>query len=662
MENEIMQKIKQLQKEVAKHDELYDKGQPIVTDTEYDVLYQELVDLENQYPELKKDSPTQKIDIELVDKLKKVKHLAPMLSLEKVNNENMLNKFTDKYPNEVYLLQDKMDGLTIVLTYQEGKLQTAISRGDGEVGEDLTHTVKTIKSLPKSINFLDKLVVRVEVYLSFEAFNKANTEGLYTSPRNLASGTLRQLDAAVANERELEYKVIEAVHIENTSFSLDIEQLTFIKSLGFTVVDTEVVTSSEIYTKIKEMEDNKRSNLPYMIDGMVIKLNNLNLRKELGYTSKYPKWAIAYKFKSLDAIGYLKDIVVQIGKTGQLTPVAIFDPVDIDGVTITRATLHNFANIKDKDVRIGDKILIARANDVIPQVVHVFKEQRENISTQVYEVKEECPICQKEAFYDGTHLFCVNEKCDAILKQKMIHFVSKAALNVTGFGDKAVELFFDEKFIKEPLDLYELEAHKEAILSLKGYSDKKYNKIVEGLETAKNVPFDRFIYSLSIPLIGKTASKEISKHFKDANSLLMTVKEGNLEKELEKLSDFGPKMKESFASYFNLETIPLWEKFITIGFTLKSDNYIDNQVESNTSLAKLKGLTFVITGALSRSRSEIQKELEMLGAKVTGSVTKNTNYLVMGSDAEGTSKHKKAITLNIRILTEEDLYELIQNI
>lgn len=657
-EQAVYQEIQNLREEVKTHEELYERNIPIITDTEYDRLFMKLVDLELANPEwMSDDSPTQKIIHVVVDGLEKVAHPSPMLSQEKVITEEGLLKFCDRSTDDV-LVELKLDGLTIVLTYNHGLLETAVTRGDGYVGENVTHTVRTFSNVPKQIDFHKKLQIRMEAVVPFVEFERINVNGEYSNPRNLASGTVRQLDASIAKERNLKGIVFDLVSAEGLEFSNDIEQLQFLESLGFEVVPYRIFTNSALMRKelldfCMTYNDQHRKNLPYMIDGLVLKFVNLNTRIDLGSTSKYPKWACAYKFKSQDATTTLREVVFQVGKSGQITPVGEFDPIEIDGVNISRATLHNFRNIGMKDIRIGDRILVARAKDVIPQIVQSMKQVRTG-NEQLIEAPPYCPACGAKTEYYGENLYCTGLTCQPQLQGKIEHFVSRKTLNIDGLGDKTVQWLLDEGFIHSFTDLFHLDSQEEALIAYDGFGKKKFENMMSGLEQAKNSPLHKVLYALSIPNIGESASKDISKVFSDMEEILtLATDETKFLEKLLQLNDFGPVMARSMIDFFsNEKNIQAIKDLQAVGFSMKSEN----QVVASSTLA---GKTFVITGKLSKGRDEFKTLIESMGGKVSGSVSKKTTYLLLGEGEEGSTKHTTAIDLSIPIINETDFWSLI---
>lgn len=655
----IQERIKQLREEISKHDELYEINKPIISDGEYDKLYQELVELEKKYPEFyDPNSPTQKIITKMVDELKKVRHNSFIGSQAKENNWEGVAKFISKADSDI-LVQYKLDGLTIVLHYENGKLAMAVTRGDGEIGEDVTHTVETIRNVPKEIDFIGKLEVRMEVIIPFKEFERINQNGEYSNPRNLASGTIRQLDARIAKKRNLQGIVFEAIEIEGREFKNDLERLLFLKDLGFEIVETKCFKQTEkeeMKRWIEIIEHQKREKLPYMIDGLIIKFNNLSVRESLGSTSKHPRWSIAYKFEAQESTTILKSITPQVGKTGQITPVAELETVTIDGVNISRASLHNYGNIADKDIRIGDTVVVVRANDVIPQITSAIKEKRKG-NEVIVKTPLSCPICGSKTEFIGANLYCTGLDCEPQLQGKIEHFASRQALNIDGLGKNTIATFFNKGIVRNFLDLYRLEDKKEDILSIEGFGEKKFNKILNGLEEAKKAPLSKVITALSIRLIGTSNAKTIANEFVTMDTLLDASKhKDEFYKKVINLDGFGKEMTDSLVEFFsNEQNREIIQSLLKLGFTMKEDVPKENNINKS-----IYGKTFVITGTLSKSRNEFKETIETMGGKVSGSVSKKTDYLLMGGGAEGSSKHKKAMENNITILSEKEFWNLVQ--
>lgn len=651
--------IKDLQDEVTKHDVLYDLGKPVITDSEYDKLYLELEALEKQFPQfVTPESPTQRIVAVIVDSLKKVTHTTPMLSQDKVHTAEDIQKFSKKAKSNI-LAQLKLDGLTIVLTYENGRLVSAVTRGDGYIGEDVTHTIQTSQDVPKRISFKGRLEVRAEALITFTDFKRINEDGAYATTRNLASGTVRQLDANVAKARNIRVIAFEFVSAMETAFTHDVQRLEFMGELGFNVVPYEVFEHSEegiqsLVDYCESFHELHRKNLDYAIDGLVLKFDDLYVREDLGYTNKFPRWGCAFKFESLEATTTLLRVVNQVGKSGQVTPVAEFETVNIDGVNISRATLHNFRNIKEKDIRIGDRIVVARANDVIPQVVQSMKEIRTG-EEEVVEAPHTCPACDSPTEAIGENLYCTGIDCIPQLEGKLEHFVSRKTLNIDGLGQKTVKLLLNKGFITSVTDLFRLKQHEEAITSMDGFGQKKFDKMIEGIEQAKKNPLHKVLYSLSIRQIGETASKDISKVFGSMEEIITLSQDVDaFRTKLLSLNDFGATMTDSMVDFFtNDQNIEVIRELQSFGFDMISE------YQGSPTGTSLEGMTFVITGKLSKGRDEFKQQIESLGGKVSGSVSKKTSYLLMGDGEEGSSKHKKALANAVPIINEEQFNALL---
>lgn len=647
-------KINFLRKEISKHDILYSKNQPIITDTEYDNLYMELEKLERENPEFySADSPTQKIVTAIVDSLEKVEHRKPMLSQQKITTEKEVIDFLLKNKSDV-LVEEKLDGITIVLTYENGRMIEAVSRGDGYIGENLLHNVIHLVNLPKIIPYKNRLEIRAEAILPFKDFEKMNVDGKYSNPRNLVSGSLRQLNSENVKGKGFKAIIFDLIFIENISFKNDTERLDFLKNQGFEIVTTKIFNLDQVgdlLNFIKSYENNIRKNLSYMIDGLVLKINNLTLRKELGYTSKHPRWACAYKFESVDATTKLIGITDQVGKTGQITPVAEIETINIEGVNISRATLHNYKNIKNKDIRIGDTVIVTRANDVIPQIIQSVKDLR-NGSEMIKEYPQKCPICNSITEFDGTHLYCTGVSCTPQLEGKLKHFASRDAMNIDGLGEKTVEEFFERGIIKIIPDIYKLEEKEEEICAIKGFGKKKFDRLIRGIEESKSRDLHNLIYGLSIKNIGRTASKELVNEFNSIENIIKTSKDKNKFKErLLNIKDFGEIMSDNMVNFFmNEENIEIIEELISLGINSKIQEEITEK-----RLLTLEGKVFVVTGNVFyfKNRKELQAKIESLGGKVTGSVSKNTDYLINNDIESNSSKNKRAKELNIPIVSEK---------
>lgn len=654
------QRIETLRSEIRKHDELYEQNKPIIGDGEYDQLYYELLDLEKQYPEFAdENSPTQKIYTIMVDELEKVRHSTFMGSQEKIKTwEGVLN-FVKRSIGKV-LAQLKLDGLTLVLTYENGILLQAVTRGDGEVGQNITHTVRTIKNLPSVIPFKGHLEVRMEGIIPFAEFERINENGDYSNPRNLVSGTLGQLSAKVAEERAVQGIVFDIITIDGMTFRTISEQLAFLKEQGFTTVESVTFDQTDeglakLEAHIQNIEKNVRKELPYMIDGLVLKFDDLDAKAELGSTSKTPRWSVAYKFASLEATTKLIGLEESVGRTGQITPVYLLETVDIDGTNVSRASAANYGDIQRRDIRINDTVVAIRANDVIPKVTAAIKDVRTG-NELVISSPTVCPSCGSPTEFDGANLFCRSEECEPQMQGKIEHFASRKALNINTLGESTVETFFKEGIVRHFLDLYNLEEKEEQICSLEGFGKKSYAKLQKELERVKTEPLHKVLIALSVKHLGETKSKDLSKVYADIDAILTASEDAEAFRvTLLALPDFGNAITESLVSFFtNPDSREMLRKMQAIGFTMKSE-LLAKPEDANLPYS---GQTVVITGTLeAMGRDEAQAKLEALGAKVSGSVSKKTSFVVVG--AEAGSKEQKAIDLGVRIVNEAEFLNMI---
>lgn len=663
MKNIIEKQIKELREEVSLHDARYEANNPIITDTEYDDLYMKLEKLERENPEFfSETSPTQQIKTTIVPGLKKARHRSPMLSQQKVNTKEEVIGFIADVRGEI-LVQDKLDGITIVLKYGNGRLVSAVSRGDGETGENLTHNALHFVNIPKVIGFKQELEVRAEAVLPFKAFEELNTDGKYSNPRNLVSGSLRQLDSGRVKGKGFKAIIFDLVYAEGKEFEKDSEMIKFLDGLGFEMVNIRAFSLENdeqidsLLEFIKDYEENQRKALPFMIDGLVLKINDLSERERLGYTSKHPRWACAYKFESLDATTKLTGITAQVGKTGQITPVAEFETVNIDNVNISRATLHNYRNIRDKDIRINDTILVKRANDVIPQVVKSISDLRDG-SEVVIEMPGNCPVCGSQTELEGENLYCIGVDCSPQLEGKLKHFTSRDAMDIKGMGAKTVERFYQEGLIKSITDIYKLKDKKDIIQSMEGYGEISCNRIIEGIEESKSKKLHNLIYGLSIKNIGRSASKDLAKEFGSLNKMIeLSANKEAFREKLLKVGTFGEIMADNVIHFFNDDkNIQILKELIGLGL-----NTTVEEIDIDSKNNSLEGKVFVVTGKVSHytNRKELQAHIEELGGRVTGGVTKNTDYLINNDKESVSSKNKKAKELNVPIISEEEFAQLI---
>ncbi len=633
---------------------------PTVTDQEYDRLMQELQDIEMKHPEwLTSDSPSQRVGGQVLDSFTKITHERMMLSLGNVFNEEELYAFDDRvkeiYPNVEYVCELKIDGLAVSLVYADGHLEYGATRGDGTIGEDITHNVKTIKSIPLSIDYDGDFEVRGEIYMpkqSFEDLNKQREkdgEPLFANPRNAAAGSVRQLDSSIAAKRKLDAFLYMVPTASEMGCQTHKESLDYIKRLGFKTNPMTRVCSSiqEVWSFIQEMTE-KRNTFPYEIDGIVIKVNHIQQQERLGYTAKVPKWAIAYKFPAEEVITKLKDIIFTIGRTGQITPNAVLEPVRVAGSTVQRATLHNEDNVKSKDIRVGDYVVVRKAGDVIPEVVRSLKERRDG-SEKEFEMIDECPYChsklvrkENEAAY-----YCLNDQCDSKKIERIIHFASRDAMNIEGLGDKILEQFYNLGFVKSIEDIYDLYKHEQEIIEIEGFGRKSMDNLIEAIEKSKENSMEKVLFGLGIKGIGAKMADNLSKVFKNMDALLEATNE-----QLISIKDVGETIVDSINRFRNdPDSIALIKNLKMLGLNM---DYLKDTSLLQESI--FNGKTVCVTGTLElMTRKEIKEYLARLGANVTGSVSKKTDYLICGKDAG--SKLEKANQLGITVLSEEEFKE-----
>ncbi len=635
---------------------------PTITDQEYDNYMRELYKLEEKYPELKQDmSPTSRVGGEIIDSFKKIKHEVPMMSLSNVFNEDEIIAFDERvkkeYPNPSYVVELKIDGLSVSLLYKKGILVRAATRGDGITGEDITHNVKTIKSIPLRLKEPLDIEIRGEIYMSKDSFNKTNEdrkkEGLelFANPRNAAAGSIRQLDSSVAAKRKLDAFLYHLPEAEKFGIYTHADALNYMKKLGFIVnPNIELVNNiNELLVYVDKWTQN-RASLPYEIDGIVIKLNDLNGQKKLGFTARYPKWATAYKFPATEVLTKLKEFKFTVGRTGQVTPNAILEPVLLMGSTISKTTLHNEDYVVQKDLRKGDIVAIKKAGDVIPEVVRAVTERR-NGTEEKFEMIKNCPICnsplirrENEAAY-----YCVNPKCDARKIEGLCHFVSRDAMYIDGFGDAIIEDFYNMGYLKSIVDFYNLYKYKEELMELEGFGSKSITNLLTSIENSKKNSLERLLFALGIRHVGKKSAKILASHHKTLDNIINATYE-----ELIETDNIGDIMAKSIKNYFSIEeNIELINQLKQIGVNM---DYLGEEVTSDENFMNK---TFVLTGSLSElTRDEAGNIIELRGGSVTSSVTKKTDVVIVGENPG--SKYNKAIELGITIWNEKEFIEKIK--
>lgn len=648
VEKRIDELIKIIDK--ANHD-YYTLDNPTITDQEYDRYMEELLRLENEYPNYKRsDSPTQRVGSEVISEFKKVTHEIPMLSLGDIFNEDEIYEFDERIrktiPNPKYVAELKIDGLSVSLLYKNGLLVRAATRGDGTFGEDITHNAKTIKDIPLKINKPIDIEVRGEIYMSKASFNKLNENGAnFANPRNAAAGSVRQLDSKVAKSRNLSNFIYHLPDPEDYGIRTHFDALNFMKELGFVINpnNRKLNNINELISYIDYWTKN-RSSLPYEIDGIVIKVNDIDDQQKLGYTARSPKWAIAYKFPAEEVLTKVRDIIFTVGRTGQVTPSAILEPVRVMGSLISKATLHNEDYVVDKDIRVGDVVAIKKAGDVIPEVVKSLPERRE-VPLKKFEMIKNCPICgsvlvrkESESAY-----YCLNEHCPAKKQEKLIHYTSRHAMNIEGFGDRIIEDFYNLGFLTDYEDFYKLDHHKEDLMELEGYGQKSVNKLLEEIENSKNLSLERLLFGLSIRHVGRKTADILARNFKNIDNLMNASLE-----DIASIKDIGMTIAKSVNKFFSDEkNIELISKLKDFGVNM----YYLKDVSEEETLFTDK--TFVLTGSLDRfTRDEAKEKIESLGGIVTSSVSKKTDVVVAGLEAG--SKLTKAKDLGITIWDEEE--------
>jgi len=659
---DVKKRIEELRKTLHQWGhEYYVLDQPSVSDQEYDQLMQELIDLEERYPEYQSpSSPTQRIGGEVLDKFEKVEHDHPMMSLSNAFSKEDLLAFDARIKRNIdqdfdYYVELKIDGLAGSLKYEDGEFIQAATRGNGQIGENVTQNVKTIYSIPLRIEEDSSLEVRGEIFMSKDAFIKANIERedegkeLFKNPRNAAAGSLRQLDSKVAAKRSLDMFIYSLMAPENHGVRTHEEALNYVKKLGFKVnpLSKRCKTIDEVLELVEEYTT-KRNTLSYEIDGVVIKVNDLSLHEEIGYTAKSPKWAIAYKFPAEEVITKVQDITFQVGRTGQITPVATFDTVLVQGSSVSRATLHNEDYVKQKDIRLGDYVKIKKAGDIIPEVVSVVLEERPKDSVP-FSMIEECPVCHEDIVKkDGqADHFCVNPDCPAKKMEGLIHFVSRKAMNIEGLGERIIEQFYNDGLIQTISDIYRLKDKRETLITKEGFGVKSIDKMLENIEKSKENNANQLLFGLGIRHVGEKVSKVIMDYAKNVFELFEVTKSDLIE-----IDEIGDVIAESVVSYFeNEENRKQLEELRDFGLNM---DYYSNKLADQD----LQDQTFVLTGKLEQfTRSEAKEMIEARGGKVTGSVSKKTNYVVAGSDAG--SKLDKANKLGVKVLSEGAFLDLL---
>lgn len=657
---EIIRQINSLREKIQDADyKYYTLADPDIDDYLYDKLYKELSDIENQYPELvTDDSPTQRVSGEPTKSFKTVQHRIPMLSLSNSYNFEELIEFDNRVKGILedrkyeYVCELKFDGLAVSIIYENGKLKIAATRGDGSKGDDVTQNIKTIRSIPLSVNKkkIKNFEVRGEVFFKKEDFIKVNEEQelkgekLFANARNTAAGTLKMKDTTVVASRALNiYSYF--FYSDEVKIKSHFESIELLKELKFPV--------NSYYKKVKNIEEVKlfcdeiekiRETLPYDIDGVVVKINSVEQQEILGSVSRSPRWAIAYKFKAKEAETKILSIVCQVGRIGTVTPVANLQPVFLAGSTISRATLHNFDEIKRKDIREGDFVKIEKGGDVIPKVLEVILNKR-NKDSKPFKVPDRCPVCNTklEKPEEEVYYYCPNYNCPAQVQGRIEHFVHRNAMEIEGLGESIIEIFLKNGFLKNYTDIYDLHLKKDEILKLERFGEKSVDNLLAAIEESKQKPFDKVLFALGIRHVGERSAKILAKSFISIDNLMNAT-----EKEIQEVHEIGPKIAQSVSAFFKDKTnISFIEKLKASGLKLESEKSLIKENES------FKNKTFVLTGTLEKyKRDEAQKIIEDLGGRVSSSVSKKTDYVLAGEEAG--SKLEKARSLGVKVLSENE--------
>lgn len=626
----------------------YQYSTPIMTDFEYDKLYDELEKLEKETNTILSNSPTQNVEPEAIDSLVKVEHPAPMLSLSKTKSIAELASFLG---NQEGLLSWKLDGLTIVLTYKDGKLSSGVTRGNGIIGEVITENVKKFKNIPLTIPYKGTLVVRGEAVIKYSDFNKMNEEldddsSQYKNPRNLCSGSVRQLDSKVTAKRNVNCIIFALIESEK-KFKLKSEEFEWLKSLGFDVVEYHKVTSNNLEEQVLYFK-NKINEYDIPSDGLVLLYNDIEYGKQLGTTAKYPKNAIAFKWQDETAETKLIDVDWLVSRTGLINPVAVFEPVELEGTIVSRASLHNVSILQGLSLGIGDTILVYKANMIIPQIADNLTQS--NSLT----IPNKCPVCNHEARIissnDVKYLYCMNDFCPAKLVKRLSQFTSRNAMNIEGLSDAIINKLADEGLIKTYADIYNLKRYKNDIISFEGFGEKSYDNLINSIEKSRNVKLANFIFALGIPDIGLSRAKLICKNYSnDINKIRNLTFE-----ELSKIDGIGEIIAKEWIDTFNNEDF-----LKELELLLKEVNFTDTSIDNNQPL---KDLIFVITGSVNNftNRDELVEYIESYGGKVVKAISNNVNYLINNDITSTSTKNTKAKELGIKIISENDLMSMIQ--
>ena len=698
-ENDNQSKLNSLYEQIIEHNKKYHQdNNPSISDAEYDELVREAIEIEKEFPEFKQtNSPTDLVGSAPLDGFAKIQHKIPMLSIQNAKNIDEVNNWVDGLKNFLlledkeeieFIAEPKIDGLSATLIYDKGELILGATRGDGAFGEDVTDNLRTIIDIPKSLNknlAPDRLEVRGEVYITHDEFNDLNEKqkkdgkDIFKNPRNAAAGSLKQLDPKETSKRPLRFFAFSWGVFSNNNFNLHSDIMNYFNDLGL-ITNPESSTHMSVNSLEKYYNNllDKRMDLGYDIDGIVYKLNRIDWRERLQSTGHHPRWAIAHKFPAEKAISEIIDVQIQVGRTGVLTPVARLKPVNIGGALVSNASLHNYEDIKKKDIRIGDTVWVQRAGDVIPQVIEVIKSKRKKENKEI-KVPKNCPVCNSDAYREiltenkgaityEKYIRCTGGfTCSSQAKERLKHFVSKEGFDIDGLGDKQINDYFDMGIIKDPTDIFSLEQtyrkNPPQIWVYSSGSKSKINtikdsaiKLFKAIDDKKNINFDRFIYSLGIRHLGSSTASLLASHFIAFNNMVSVFKLHKLDEidEVRSLDGIGDKVVNALIDFFqNRETLNLVNDLIKMGVTIQDYKKIETD-------SILSGKRIVITGTLeSMSRAEAKVRIESLGGKVVSSISKNTNYLIIGEKPTN-SKIDKANSLEVKIINENEMFKLLQ--
>jgi len=664
---DIKKEIEKLVKELNYHNyRYYVLDSPVISDEEYDMMLRRLKELEEKWGYILPDSPTQRVGAAPSEKFEKAEHREPMLSLDNAFSIEELRDFDARVKRllgsseEVeYTVEPKYDGLAVELSYKDGLLYKASTRGDGYVGEDITQNIKTIKAIPLRIEGVDKIPeeidIRGEVYLNIDEFERINKERIekgepvFANPRNAAAGSVRQLDPSITASRKLYMSCYGIGYVKGIEFKSQIEFIEWLKKGRFPVPAYVKLAKGieEVIEAIKEIEK-LRQGYPFETDGAVVKVNSFELQRKLGTKTREPRWAIAYKYPAHQGITKLKDILASVGRTGVITPVAVLEPVKIGGVTVSRSTLHNWDEVERKDIRVGDYVIVERAGEVIPHIIGVVKDRRTGEEKEV-KIPEHCPVCGSKTVREPGEVAvkCINFNCPAQVEERIKHFASRRAMNIEGLGDKTVELLHNKGIIKHFVDLYKL--RQEDIKGLPGFAELSSKKLIEAIAKSKKTTLSRLLYALGISQVGEYASKLLAQHFRKLEDLYHIKAE-----KLVQIPQIGEKTAKTIEQFFNNEeNLKAIEELKRMGLKVENPEF-----EEEKKPSPLKGLTFVITGTLPKPREEVKEMIEKAGGKVSSSVSKNTDYLLVGEDPG--SKLAKAQALRVKTLSYEEFLKMLE--